>query len=264
MSAQTNANIPRSVKAAVAVFAAAALLAGGGFVAGRGSAVHVTSTERSGAAATPAPAPDRSEDPARRSATSGGLRLVDGVPVGYPHSRSGALSAAANYTAAFGSPAVLTKTGRKGLARAVEPTGVDNEVRRRLAEAPKSTLLAGLDDDRRAGRPMVLQSVPLALKVVGRYDPSTTKVAVYAATYVAGSENTARVGHGTAFVTLIWWRGDWKLRAIVNRPETGPIPAGYAAPPNGWQPGPGGNLVDASQQVRDAMSGGTVPTYVVR
>lgn len=252
-----------NMKTVAAVLGTAVLLAGAGFVAGRGSAPRTTVTGRPSAAATSAPGPGRTGGPTARPDGAAGLRLMNGVPVGYPHNRSGLLSAAANYTAVFGSPAVLTASGRDGLARAIEPAGVENEVRQRLAEAPRSDLLSGLDRDRRAGRPMVLQTVPLTLKMIGPYDPDTAKVAVYAATYVAGSENTATVGHGTAFVTLIWWRGDWKLRSIVNRPETGPIPAGYAAPPNGWQPGPNGNLVDASEQVRDAMSSGAVPTYVV-
>lgn len=239
----------------------AVVLAGAGFAAGRGSAPHSPDAGRPAAAA--APSPVRTGDPAAGSAPVGGLRRVNGVPVGYPHTASGALSAAANYTAAFGSPAVLTASGREGLARAVEPAGAASDVRKQLAEAPSSDLLAGLARDRAAGRPMVLQAVPVSVKPVGPYSPNVTKAAVYAATYAAGSENTATVGHGTAFVSLIWWRGDWKLQSIINRPETGPVPAGYAAPPDGWQPGPDGNLVDASEQVRDAMNGGTVPTYVV-
>lgn len=257
----TNANTPRNIKSAGAVLGAAVLLAGAGFIAGRGSA------PRTSTAGGPGAAPPASSGPARTGGPAGrpyaGLRLVDGVPVGYPRTRSGALSAAANYTAAFGSPAVLTASGRGRLARTVEPAGVPSDVRERLAQAPKSALLAGLERDRAAGRPMVLQAVPITVKPVGPYTPGETKVAVYAATYVAGSENTATVGHGTVYLTLVWAGGDWKLRSIINRPETGPVPAGYEAPPDGWQPGPDGNLVDASEQVRDAMSGGTVPTYVV-
>lgn len=256
----TNANTPRNAKTAAAVLGAGVLLAGAGFVAGRGTAPDAEAAGHPAAEATSA-APVRTSGPAGSRAA--GLRRVNGVPVGYPRTRSGALSAAANYTAAFGSAAVLTASGRENLARAVEPAGAASDVRQQLAQAPKSSLLAGLARDRAAGRPMVLQAVPITVKPVGSYDPNTTKVAVYAATYVAGSENTATVGHGTAYVTLIWSRGDWKLRSIINRPETGPVPAGYDAPPDGWQPGPGGNLVDASEQVRDAMSGGTVPTYVV-
>jgi len=249
-----------NVKAAVAVIGAGVVLAGVGFVAGRGSASRTAAAGRPGAVA---PAPGRTGALADHLCRTGGPRLVSGVPVGYPRTRSGVLSAAANYTAAFGSALVLTASGRDGLARAVEPAGLGNEVRTRLAQAPKSRLLAGLDADRRAGRPMVLQTVPLRLRVLGSYGPARSRVAVYAATYVAGSQSTATVGHGTEVLDLVWWRGDWKLRSITNRPETGPIPAGYDAPPNGWQPGPGGNLVDASEQVRDAMSGGAVPTYVV-
>lgn len=257
----TNANTPRKAKTAAAVLGAGVLLAGAGFIAGRGTTPQTSTARGPGAGPSASPAPERTDRPA--DPPYAGLRRVNGVPVGYPHTRSGALSAAANYTAAFGSPAVLTAAGRDGLARAVEPAGAASNVRQQLAEAPKSGLLAGLARDRAAGRPMVLQAVPITVKTVGAYGPATTEAAVYAATYVAGSENTATVGHSTAFVTVIWWRGDWKLKAIVNRPETGPVPAGYDAPPDGWQPGPGGNLVDASEQVRDAMSGGTVPTYVV-
>jgi hypothetical protein len=187
---------------------------------------------------------------------------VNGVPVGYPHTRSGALSAAANDTAAFGSPAVLTAAGRDGLLDAVTVRGQDGQPRAQLGQAPKSAMLAGLARDRANGVPFVLRAVPLTVRLAGSYDPAAVRAQVYAATYVAGSESTATIGHGMASVALAWRDGDWKLTAISTRPQVGPIPAGYVAPEDGWQPG-NGNLVDVSEQVRDAMSGGAVPTYVV-
>jgi hypothetical protein len=242
----------------------AAALAGIAFVAGRGTAPSGPGIGHEGRVVPVpgTPAPGRTAGPDVGSAGPRGLRLVNGVPVGYPHTASGALSAAANYTAAFGSPAVLTAKGRAGLLTAVTVAGRNGQPRAQLDQAPKSAMLDGLARDQASGARFVLRAVPLTVRLAGPYDPATVHAQVYAATYVAGSENTATIGHGLAAVALVWRDGDWKLTSILNRPQVGPIPAGYVAPEDGWQPGTG-NLVDVSEQVRDAMSGGAVPTYVV-
>jgi len=80
---------------------------------------------------------------------------------------------------------------------------------------------------------------------------------------VAGSEATATIGHGRASLVLTWRDGDWKLTVFTNHPQVGPIPAGYLAPENGWQPGDGKNLADVSGDIRDTIVSGTAPRYVV-
>lgn len=180
------------------------------------------------------------------------------------HTASGALSAAANDVAALGSSGIVTPAGRAALIRHLAAPDDDTAVRAALRAAASSPLVHGLSRDAHDGVPFVLRTVPIALDFADAYHPDHVTVRVYEATYVAGSQATAGVGHGRATIELVWAGEGWKVTGVTNRPQTGPIPAGYLAPDNGWQPGDGDNLADVSQHVRTMLTSGKAPHYVVR
>ncbi|MER6365857.1 hypothetical protein [Kitasatospora sp. NPDC001527] len=232
-------------------------LFGGGVLLGHAS--NSTSTT-----ATPAPPPATSS-----GSTSGGgigpARVVSGVPVGYQHTRSGALSAAANYSSAMGSRAILTPEGRAGIVSAIASPDAADQIRKQLDRAD-STSLDQLRSDQSSKVPYGFASVPIAVKLEGGELPegaTSATVNVYAINFMASSTATAAGGYGQATVRLSWTNGDWKLAAFTTTSMPGPVPVGYYAPSTGWQPADGSSLYDLSSQFRRTMTDGTVPTYVI-
>lgn len=241
----------------------ALLLFGGGVLLGHsttsGSATAATrTTTTTNPTGTPTPAP-------ASGAGLGASRVVSGIPVGYPDTRSGALSAAANYTAATGSPATLTASGRSAVLAAIAAPASATAVGSQLASA-SSSMLDQMRTDQASGTPFVFQTVPLALKVAGAYSPANVTVDVFAVGYLASSTTTAAEGYEQGTLQLAWTAGDWKLVSYnTTGSTTGPEPTGYNAPDSGWTPANGESLYQTSSDFRTAMggSGEVVPSYVV-
>jgi len=234
------------------------LLFGGGLLAG-----HLTASGSSTAATTTPTVHTTTSAPAPATGL-GASRVVSGIPVGYPDTQSGALSAAANYTAATGGPATLSASGRAAVVAAIVAPGSTSAVSSQLASA-SSSALDQMRADQSAHTPFVFQVVPLALKVSGAFTAGQVTVDVYTVGYLASSTTTAAAGYGQGTVTLAWTGGDWKLTAYTTASATGPAPVGFDAPANGWEPANGESIYDASSEFRAAMggSGTVVPSYVV-
>ncbi|MFE3557326.1 hypothetical protein ACFXKW_21025 [Streptomyces sp. NPDC059193] len=240
--------------------ALAVLLAGGGFAAGAATAGTSSETETSGTAAPAATTPAPSGSASAPAAAPGASRTVSGIPVGYPQTRSGALSAAANHMAALSSPAILTPDGRATVTETVAASASHQTVRARLDKADSAALDA-LRADQSGRIPFVLRTIPLSVKESAYSDTAAT-VSLFTLTVMGSSNSTANSAYGAATVELVWEAGDWKVKAYDTAPVVGPIPAGFYAPSTGWQPSNGKSLYDVSADVREWMNG-TVPGYVV-
>ncbi|MFI9366104.1 hypothetical protein ACIG5E_34395 [Kitasatospora sp. NPDC053057] len=232
---------------------------------GGGVALGHSTTSSESAKTSPAPAPPASTPNGATTASGiGPARVVAGVPVGYPHSKSGALSAAANYAAAIGSPRVLTPEGRTGIVSAIAAPASAAALQQQLDRSASGATYDQLRTDQNGKVPFGLASVPISLQLDGPGEPGdTATVQVYAITYVASSTATAAGGYGRATVKLAWTGGDWKLTDFSAVSTTGPISTNYYAPSTGWLPVDGSSLYDVSSGFRRTLTEGTVPGYVV-
>lgn len=152
-----------------------------------------------------------------------GLKLLDGVPVGYPHTEAGAVQAAVNYQ----------------MARSTAPYFTDQNVRHRILAAMMTSQQLGrqtLNDD--TGMRQVLTSLGITSdtkdRLVARGSAMGTKVTTYAdpvatvEVWMAGLVGTTdksspmpvSASWVTYTMTLQWQAGDWKLSSVnsVNGP----------------------------------------------
>ncbi|MFD8705890.1 hypothetical protein ACFV1W_25345 [Kitasatospora sp. NPDC059648] len=237
-------------------------LFGGGVALG-----HSTSDTPSRSATQAPPAPAPAMDGASAPAATAGLgpaRVVSGVPVGYRHDRGGALSAAANYASAIGSPRVLTPEGRAGIVSAIAAPDAAAAISQQLDKSASGATFDQLRTDQAGKIPFGLASIPIALKLDGPGEPGdTATVQVYAVTYVASSTATAAGGYGQATVRLSWTGGDWRLTGYTAISTTGPVPTNFYSPSTGWLPVDGSSLYDVSAGFRRTLTEGTVPAYVI-
>jgi len=213
---------PLAIGAGAAVLAGVAMLAA--YTAGQG--------HRDGSAVRPVgivpPAGVVPGGPA--AARPGSLQLVAGVPVGYPHTDAGAVSAATNYAIAYGGPAMFVPAQRRIIVDATTDPAT------RAAQQVQQTALYsatadkfGLDQQGRPTAPgveFVARELPVGARLVA-YTPDTAVVAVWEDGLVglAGTETTRPVqeGWGTTTVTLRWAAGDWKWTAGSFTPGPTPI-----------------------------------------
>ncbi|WP_433358565.1 hypothetical protein [Streptosporangium sp. CA-115845] len=245
MSPTGRIRLALSAGALLAVLAAWAL--------GRLSADH-----RPPATAGPASAPAASTPAGSGSGSSGLAAGADARTRG----EKGALAAAARSVALIGSPQVLTPAGRDWLSEEVADPARRAQVRALLDREASTPALAGLRDDAERGVRFALRSVPVALRAE-QVSTTQASVNVFVAIYIAGSGQPASLGHGLMRLQLSWTPAGWRVSDYRSSGAVGPIPVGYSAPPSGWQPINGDNLILLSQQLRDLLSESVAPGYVV-
>lgn len=237
---------------------AALVIFGCGILVGTAASGHSTSTTPG--SGLPGGSSSSGNDTKPTSAL-GPTRTVAGVPVGYPDTKSGALSAAANYTAAVGGSATLTSSGRAGIVKAIAAPGSADALQSQLNNSDPA--LAPLKNDQVQQNPFVLRTVPLAVKATS-YNQDAATVQVFALALSASTQSTASSGYATGTVNVVWAEGDWKLQQYgAPSPVVGPMVNGYAAPANGWQTTNGQSLYDVGSNFRSEMNSGAVPSYVV-
>lgn len=154
-------------------------------------------------------------------------RVVAGVPVGYPHSASGSISAATNYVVALGSELTLDPVRRPTTLATISAVEVDPAVAARFADLPAVEARTGLLADLRASVPAIARVAPVGVRVLA-YSESRASVQVWTVAVVG----TARLGQvdmswSTETLQLGWERApggsDWKLLRYDS--IAGPVPA---------------------------------------
>lgn len=198
-----------------------------------GSSAKGGSAAATGAAATPTLAP---------SAGSGATSVTvpysagqasssaDGVPVGYPHSVSGAESAAANYVVAFNSADMVYPSVRDRLIDAIADPAIGGTL-----EGQFDAAYAQIDDtygltssgSAPAGQTFVERAAPVGVSLVSDTGQSAT-VSVWVVTLAGlagnGSQHAVSEDWATVTVTLSWIDGDWKWFSFQS--SDGPAPLG--------------------------------------
>jgi hypothetical protein len=155
---------------------------------------------------------------------------ADGIPVGYPRTREGAESAAANYATAYGSSDMFRPAARQAVISAIADPGTKAGLLARADTAFRAqTALFGLDAE---GNPpqgllFVCRALPAGTKTVV-FTPDAATVEVWGAGLVglAGPGSTKPVSEAwtTTTLRLSWADGDWKLVDFTQK--EGPTPVG--------------------------------------
>ncbi|MDI2132640.1 hypothetical protein [Yinghuangia seranimata] len=153
---------------------------------------------------------------------------VTGVAVGYPRTRAGAQSAAANYTTAYGSSAMFRTASRRELIAAIgDPAGRAALSARADAAFGAQTAAFGLDPEGNApnGLAFVCRVLPVGTRVAA-YSPDAATVEVWGAGLVglagAGSSKPVSEAWTTTTMRLTWAADDWKL--VDFSQKEGPTP----------------------------------------
>ena len=172
---------------------------------------------------------------------SGGLPAgtADKVPVGYPHTSSGAQSAAANYISAFYTPAMVGTTARHRLITAIADPAIASTLESQLDAAYQQANVGnGLSADGTApaGTTFVERCTPVGVSL--QSDTGTTAtVSIWAVSIsgLAGTGSTHPVTEAwsTVTVTLHWTQGDWKWVSFTA--TDGPVPTSGQQVPSGGQ-----------------------------
>jgi hypothetical protein len=208
----------------VALFAIIALVNQGG-KSGAPNTVAATAPASTAAAPTGSAAPlTTAYDAGQATGTA------DGVPVGYPHSGSGAQAAAANYVVAFNSADMVRSSVRARLVNAIADPAIASSLQGQFDAAYAqidSTYGLTASGQAPAGQTFVERAAPVGVSLVSD-SGNTATVSVWVVTLagVAGTNSQHAVSEdwATVTVTLNWTHGDWKWFSFQS--ADGPAPLG--------------------------------------
>lgn len=140
----------------------------------------------------------------------------------YPHTKDGAIVAAAAYQRALATPAILRPGGLKERIETIAtPNFVDDMLE---ANQPGTDrLMAGpLGEGVQRGTPTVYAGVPIARRVLS-YAPDRARIQNWGLTIVGNTSTVKPVVYfGTGTIELVWEDGRWKVAA--SRAAFGPTP----------------------------------------
>jgi hypothetical protein len=153
-----------------------------------------------------------------------------GIPVGYPHTEPGAISACGNYVSAYMAAGNREPTRIRNVLNSISISGVADKVSKSI-----------IDTDTQTEKNFGIQSInsPEAafnLRVVGyhtqSFTPAKASVQIWAnasvGVYGSSAELAPQESWGTDVCTVAWTGGDWKLADAGNGPD-GPSPTDRAS-----------------------------------
>jgi len=153
---------------------------------------------------------------------------VAGAPVGYAHSRAGAVDAATNYQLLLAGPLLTTPSKY----RAAEQVIYAPAARDRLLTEAEQTLAAFQDQthllsNASKGVPVALLAVPVSYQVE-LYDGDHATVSLWWVWVLGQQGAMAPIQEWTTSVIALDWQGDWRIEDF-NLGNT-PVPAETQAP----------------------------------
>ena len=188
--------------------------------------------------------------PSPASPDSGGIsrpavRWEDGVPVGWPPTPSGAVTAAAGYAKVLSALWFLTDAARRGraVARMAAPEALgglqasQDAIARGIASGP---LGAGLG---RRGVATLLRTSLLGYQLQS-YSPTQAQVALWAVVLYGNDGGLAPQALYATSTLRLRWVDDWKLAQVTTAP--GPVPVQGQATPT-----PAAELIHANQTFKE-------------
>jgi hypothetical protein len=199
-----------------------ALLSHSGGTSAHGQAAPAAPSGNGGsppAAVAPAPSQTSPVDP------GAGSRVVDGVPVGYPQSQSGAVAAAVNYELARSTAGYFTSAvTRHGILQTITASGsLAQELKAQDSATAQFDASIGLSSSNSGS--LVARAAALGTRV-DSYNQSTATVEVWTCGLVGITSTSSPLPVSASWMTytmtLQWESGDWKLTSISG--AVGPTP----------------------------------------
>jgi hypothetical protein len=223
-----------------------------GTAAGPVAAPATTAATREQTAPAPATAPQAQADQAAASRV-GPRKTVGGVPVGYEHSKQGAVAAAANYARVLSSTLILDRTKRRAAIEALAaPETLDRQQRAWDQAVGELTKALGVPDGGAKDGTVLLRAVPVGWRLE-QYTGDRATVAIWVTSVLGtlgGSPGgmPVREAWGTTTVKLRWVDGDWKQLQQTNK--DGPVPIADTATPTA-----AAQLIPEAQQFKEFTYG---------
>jgi hypothetical protein len=148
--------------------------------------------------------------------------VQDGVAVGYPHTKAGAVAALLSDGQTLSNPQVLFNASRRSKVLSLIATSAYAQTfaGSALSQAERQTPLGrGI----LSGAKTVFLAVPISYRVVS-YAPSEIKVVSYSVSVVANDQGLSpRSTWATTTTTAVWQDGGWRVSAASS--SDGPTPA---------------------------------------
>jgi hypothetical protein len=163
----------------------------------------------------------------------GPSRAENGVPVGYAHTRQGAVAAATTFVTVVDGPMVFQPDRyHQAVGTLALPSAraeIESDAERMMDTMPGAgDVMASAQQ----GRAVVCRTVPLAYRL-DAYDDRQARVSIWAESLLAADGAVApRQSWATVTVTITWRDRDWKLADIgaYAGGSDGPVPAVTQAP----------------------------------
>jgi hypothetical protein len=187
--------------------------------------------------AAPAPVPAQTRNNQPVPAAAGATRVEAGVPVGYPQTQTGAVSAATNYLVAFTEPRMFQPVVRRQVLTILAgPNQAPDLIRSVDLGMQRAADTLGVDPATGTSSmgQLVSRLVPVGYQVVS-YDNGRARIAVWGTSLagVAGASSQMPVVNAWATDTIdLTWAGDWKWAGFVE--SSGPTPVGTVNSPSSW------------------------------
>ncbi|MER7740739.1 hypothetical protein ABTX34_20835 [Streptomyces sp. NPDC096538] len=154
-----------------------------------------------------------------------------GVPAGFPHTRQGAESAAANYAVVLGSDGMFNKDSRHSIVGAIYTPAATEQLRPAMDQAYSADFLSKLGLDANGNPPQgstfVSRTIPVGTHVE-EFGDDNARVAVWYMGLIGMSGEKSTDPVTTTWKTwtfeLQWTDGDWKISADTQKDGPAPVP----------------------------------------
>jgi hypothetical protein len=151
--------------------------------------------------------------------------VKDGVPVGYPHTKGGAVAAAVNYQQARSSAGYFTDAAQRHQVLRTVMTQAALAGQQESDDQAAQGLLAALGVTAKSAGAMVMRAAPLGTSL-SSYSTTSATVRIWMSEIVGvptdNSPMPVSATWSTYTVILQWQNGDWKVDTISQ--QDGPTP----------------------------------------
>jgi hypothetical protein len=140
----------------------------------------------------------------------------------YPHSKDGAIVAAAAYQRALANSAILRPGGLKRRVEAIATPEYADEMLEANQPGTDRLMAGPLGEGVQQGVPTVYVGIPIAYRVLS-YAPDRARVQNWGSTIVGNVSTVEPVAYfGTGTIELVWQDGQWKIAS--SKAAFGPTP----------------------------------------
>lgn len=140
----------------------------------------------------------------------------------YPHSKDGAIVAAAAYQRALANSAILRPGGLKKRVEAIATPEYADEMLEANQPGANRLMAGPIGEGVQQGIPAVYVGIPIAYRVLS-YSPDRARIQNWGSTIVGNISTVEPVAYfGTGTIELVWQEGQWKVAS--SQAAFGPTP----------------------------------------